>query len=205
MNLNSKLIITSNETVKNKIINIFDFKNIYSEDFEVYKTTREKDDEIEDLILIFSNIEFIDDAYKYVKENYIFIKILVVWISKIVSNHDLQVWDIIIPNSFIDKNWENPIFMDNFVWENFDLNKFWLILSWISMNYDIENIKLLTDLEKFKNDYICDIVDLDSYILLKNLSKEEITASVVIRLCLEDDSDNEIFISNLINITEIIL
>lgn len=204
MNLQVKLIVTTEETLKNIIINELKLKRISKQSLDLYEWKHEKEDEINDIILCYCDTKNIKKSLEQIKELYIIEKILLIWNSQIIKNQDIEIWDIIIPNTFLDKSWENPIFIDYAVWENYDLNKFWLILNWIDHNIDEisdENINSL------KESWYSDIADKDSYELLCALDKDELTKTVVIRNCIqsEKDKDNQYIINNLINIFEIMI
>jgi len=55
--------------------------------------------------------------------------------SKHLDNNDLQIWDIMIPNTFIDSS-NKPMFLEYSIWENYDMKKFWLILNWICYSWN---------------------------------------------------------------------
>jgi len=204
MNLQVKLIVTTEENLKNIIINEIKLKKISNQSLDLYKWKHEKEDEINDIILCYCDTKNIKKSLEQIKELYIIEKILLIWNSQIIKNQDIEIWDIIIPNTFLDKNWENPIFIDYAVWENYDLNKFWLILNWINHNIDKINDD---NINSIKESWYSDIADKDSYELLSVLDKDELTKTVVIRNCIqsEKDKDNQYIINNLINIFEIMI
>lgn len=201
MNLDNKIIFTTDENVKNALISKFDFKIEKNPEYEIYSWTRETEESLDNLILVYSKINNIKETFSYIKENYLIQKFLLIWVSDIVRNQDIETWDIMIPNSFIDQKWNNPIFLEYAVWENFDLNKFWLILNWVCS----ENI---SGQEIINSDqFYSDIMDDDSYKFLNNLAPEEIEITVVIRLCLtkKEDTQNNYFIENLLNIVDVMI
>ncbi|MDD3302635.1 MAG: hypothetical protein PHN31_03690 [Candidatus Gracilibacteria bacterium] len=204
MNLQVKLIVTTEETLKNIIINELKLKRISKQSLDLYEGKHEKEDEINDIILCYCDTKNIKKSLEQIKELYIIEKILLIGNSQIIKNQDIEIGDIIIPNTFLDKSGENPIFIDYAVGENYDLNKFGLILNGIDHNIDEisdENINSL------KESGYSDIADKDSYELLCALDKDELTKTVVIRNCIqsEKDKDNQYIINNLINIFEIMI
>lgn len=205
MNLNTKAIFTTDEFIKSKLVEKLGFKREVSTNFELFIWKREIEEVIENIILIFSSNPNMQESVNYVKENYLIEKFLLVWNSFIVRNQDLEVGDIMIPNSFLDSTWEKALFIDYAVWENYDLNKFWLILNGVSMESNIDlNIE---NIQEIRENYVCDIIDNDSYKFLSFLNVEEMEKSVVIRVCIEiwTERNNNMFIDNLSNIIEIMI
>ena len=211
MNLNTKIIFTNDEFITNAFISKFDLKKIENAQIEIYTWKRETEDELDNLVLVFCQNNNFKESVLYVKEHYIAFKYLILGSSSIIRNNDLDAWDIMIPNSFIDSKWEKPIFVEYAVWENYDLNKFWLILNWVSREWEkIQNDELVQDdeiIQENTEDFISDIMDLDSYKLLQNFSNEDLEKTVVIRLCTktEEDKKNKFFIDNLLNIVDVMI
>ncbi len=201
MNLDNKVLFTTEENLKNVIISKFDFKRDSNMEYEIYSWKRETEDSLDNLIFVYCNIEKLKETVSYIKENYLIQKFLLVWVSDIIRNYDIEIWDIMIPNSFIDKNGKNPFFLDYAVWENFDLNKFWLILNWVCSE-KISNTEIINS-----DEFYSDIMDYDSHEFLSNLSKEDIDITVIIRLCLTNmkDKENNYFTENLLNIVDVMI
>ena len=201
MNLDNKVIFTTNENIKNALILKFEFKREQNMEYEIYSWKRETEESLDNLIFVYSKVDNLKETFSYIKENYLIQKFLLIWASDIVRNQDIDTWDIIIPNSFIDKKWDNPIFLEYAVWENFDLNKFWLILNWVCSE-NISGQEIINS-----DEFYSDIMDDDSYKFLSNLTQEEIEITVIIRLCLasEEDTQNNYFIENLLNIVDVMI
>lgn len=201
MNIDNKLLFTTNENIKNFVISKFNLKKENIDWFEIYLWKRETENETDNLIFVFSKVEDIDATVAFIKEKYLIFKYILLWASYIIRNQDIEVWDIMIPNSFVDENGNNPIFLDYAVWENFDLIKFGLILNWVCsdrMDYaDIIN----------SDESYFDIVDNDSYKFLKNLTKEDLETAVNIRICIENEKnlENNYFLENLLNIVDVMI
>nr|MDD3719792.1 hypothetical protein [Candidatus Gracilibacteria bacterium] len=205
MNLNTKAIFTTDEFIKSKLVEKLGFKREVSTNFELFIGKREIEEVIENIILIFSSNPNMQESVNYVKENYLIEKFLLVGNSFIVRNQDLEVGDIMIPNSFLDSTGEKALFIDYAVGENYDLNKFGLILNGVSMESNIDlNIE---NIQEIRENYVCDIIDNDSYKFLSFLNVEEMEKSVVIRVCIEigTERNNNMFIDNLSNIIEIMI
>ncbi len=203
MNLITKVIFTTNEVIYNFLLEKFDSKKVIDNWFKVFTTKIEIEYEDENIILVFSPVDLIEKSLSYVIENYVPIKFLNVWTSKIIRNQDLLLWDIVLPNSFMDKAWEDAIFLDYAVWENYDMNSFGLILNWFSM----EERFYASDerLEYLRQELSIDLVDEDSYKFLKTVWQQQ-EDSVVIRLCLnKEENINNHLLENLVNILEIMI
>ncbi len=197
MNLNTKIILTINENIKKSLLQMYSFNLEKNDLYEIYSYKR-KNEEEETIIFFHIQIEKFAEILTYINENYIFDKFILIWNSLILRNQDLEEWDIIIPNTFLDKNWENPIFLEYAIWDNYDLNKFWLLLSWVCINWK--------NFEKFENkeEFQADIVDNDSYVFLKSFKREDLEKVVVIRNCIKEDSKS-INSENLLNIMDVII
>jgi len=186
-----KVILTQNNEIKEKIIenNYFEEKENNAE-FTVYEGFRELYKEEEKLILVdFNNIS---EALKYIKENYDVFKIIIASIWDKTWNLDIKSWDVIVPNTFISKKEDNPIFIEYAVWENYDLTKFWLVLSWLCISWEVNNE------DSF------DISEDNIYSTLKEINSQELlnktTAIMWISFEKGDDACN-----NTVNIIELVL
>ena len=154
-----KVIFTENEEIRNEILkNINLEEKNKTEDFIIYEWSRELYKDEESLVLVY----FTDfsEALKYAKENYDIFKILITSIWNTTWNLDFKSGDVIIPNTFISKTEEDPIFLEYVVWENYDLTKFWLILSWLCLSweatiddtFDISEDNIYSNLTEIKKD-----------------------------------------------------
>lgn len=201
MNIDNKLLFTTNENIKIFVISKFNLKKENVDWYEIYLWKRETENETDNLIFVFSKVDDIDATVAFIKERYLIFKYILLWASYIIRNQDIEVWDIMIPNSFIDKNGDNPIFLDYAVWENFDLNKFGLILNWVCSDR-IDYADIINSDESY-----FDIVDNDSYKFLRNLSKEDLETAVNIRICIENEKnlENNYFLENLLNIVDVMI
>ena len=135
----SKLIIVEEKEILDFYMSLKSY-SIVDNDLGLYIYTLELESEewTEREVLVYSE----DTFYKtldYVFENYQIDNVTIAWKADIVSNIDLKHEDVILPNTFL-KWWENPIFLDNTIWENYDLKVFWLVLNWVC-DSDLENNK----------------------------------------------------------------
>lgn len=213
MNLNTKAIFTTENNIKDSLVDKLNLKKEETTWYEVYTWVRESEENLENIVLVYSSINNFVNAINFVKENYILQKIILLWFSKILRNQDMEAWDIIIPNTFLDANWENPIFLDYAIWENYDLNIFWLILNWVLYDMWVEKTHCWSNCncssgEDINNEeFSGDVKDMASYKFLKFLLEDDLELTTVIRCCIadSDDRNNQFFVDNLVNISEIML
>lgn len=199
----TKAIITTNESQAKFIIQKYNLTQISAQWLEVFEWTRLWDDkEKEKVVLLFSSI-WIDNLTKwldYLFENYDIFKLVNVWTAKAIHTIDAQVWDIYIPNTFLDLQGAEPIFLNYAVWENYDLTKFWLILNWICLT--INDFK---DRDNLWTDFVADIVDNEAYHILKISKQENKLDKCSVLKVLTDENDNDIAINNSIQILDFVL
>jgi len=133
--INNNIIIAETEKIFLEFAKNLDIKNIKTnEDIIIWEKER-KNSEWEDENIIIIYWKNVSKTVDFIKSNYILIeKIFLADISEILSNGELKVWDIVIPNTFIwthpqplpSKEGENKIyFLDNttekiMIWKNFD-------------------------------------------------------------------------------------
>ena len=150
MNL-TKAIITAMKEEAELIIKKFNLKETKSlRNIKIFEWTRSWDDWEENLVLVLWWIWKIQAAIAttYLLENYSVDKIINIWIAGNLTGNDLKVWDVLLPNTFIQQDmylpfeWSHldyakkPIFLEYAIWENYDLQKFWLILNWVCVTGD---------------------------------------------------------------------
>lgn len=132
------------------------------------------------IILLYN--EDILEAGKYIKENYLYEKIIYLWISEILPSSELQELDIIIPNTFL-KEEKEAIFVENFIWENYDLNKFRLFLNWISYSKGKNNKE---------EEQLGDIIDEEIYDLLSFFKEQNMLELIIPIKFLSQDKINNL-------------
>lgn len=203
MDVWTKIILTSKKEIKEKLVSNLNLK-LKEENSQVHVYNWYKEET--EIALIYYNIWDEKLISSYIKENFIeVIKIINVWEANILSDVDLKFGDIILPNAFINE--ENEwIFIDYATWKNYDLNKFWLILNGICLSLnkkENEKINLTDIIEK----YSPDIIDYESFYILKELKNKDFWDKIVwIKLVVSDNEDeNKNNLENLINITELSL
>lgn len=184
-------IIFYNDNDLSKLFNEkYNFKEIIKTDFfTINSWSRDLDWEK----LFFVNYIDFSKWFDYVMQNYQVSKIIFAWTAEINNSTEIKSWDIVVPNTFIDDKW-NPLFLEYAIWDNFDLDKFWLILSWVCYSWVLS--------QEEDSEFLSDIVDNDSYnnlTLIKN--NNLLDKTVVIKMIEWNDIDK----SNLLNIVDFVL
>ena len=137
---------------------------------EVYAWERLSGENEEEIVLIYWDDE--EKIVSYIKENHDVFKIVIVWSAHILSSIDLKPWDVILPNTFLYTESKDAVFLDYAIWENYDLKKFWLFLSWVCLTGKSEN----------KGNFEADIIDDKSYKVLFLLKQYEILEKEQVRM-----------------------
>lgn len=202
MNIITKVILTNEDIIAEKfILNLNLEENIELKNYKVYSWIKEE----ENITLIKYNIWREKEVIKYLTENHEITKVLVIWYANILNDLELKFWDIIIPNAFINEE-NKSVFLEYAVWENYDLNKFWLVMNWICLtikDIEIYNWEPQEILEKFSPD----IIDNDSFYILEELNEKNLIEKTVSIKMIKSNSDDENidFTNNLVNIWELVL
>jgi adenosylhomocysteine nucleosidase len=141
-------------------------------------------------------------ASTYLFENYDINKLINIWIAWNLDNWDVKIWDVFIPNTFIQHDiylpfeWEHldyakkPIFLDYAIWENYDLKKFGLILSWVCLTWD----QFIDDKEKtqeLREKYSADIVEMEAFAILSVARAYNSLDKCVVIKAVSDWADSE--------------
>lgn len=206
-----KIIITDSleyiELIKNRF-SLEKKQNLNNTD--LYEWIRNTEEWTEKIVLLKTWIQTSDisDTMDYVFDNYIVNKIINIWLSNSLNNIDLKSGDIVIPNAFIDSELDSDaLFLDNSVWNNYDLNNFWLILNWICLS----KADLFNNYEKnidFALNNWIDIYDNVAFsILSKANEKSMLENCLVIKWVIDhtDSYEKDTIINNSLNILELIL
>ena len=178
---NNNIIIAENEKIFLEFAKNLDIKNIKTnEDIIIWEKER-KNSEWEDENIIIIYWKNVSKTIDFIKSNYILIeKIFLAGISNILSNGELKVWDIIIPNTFISKTWETKFLDNTTIWKDYDMKKFWLMLSGISSETSWEN-----------SEFQADIKSENSFTYLKFLESENLLEkTIVVSQIWEEDFTN---------------
>ena len=204
MNL-TKAIITAMKEEADLIIKKFDLKETKSlKNIKIFEWTRVWDDWEENIVLVLWWIWKIQAAIAttYLLENYSVDKLINIWIAWNLTGNDLKVWDVILPNTFVQQDmylpfeWEHldyakkPIFLEYAIWENYDLQKFWLILNWVCATWDefVDNRDRMLEL---RNDFWADICEMEAFAILTTAREYGILDKCIVIKAISDWADNE--------------
>lgn len=204
MNL-TKAIITAMKEEADLIIKKFGLKETKSlKNIKIFEWTRSWDDWEENLVLVLWWIWKIQAAIAttYLLENYSVDKIINIWIAGNLTGNDLKVWDVLLPNTFIQQDmylpfeWSHldyakkPIFLEYAIWENYDLQKFWLILNWVCVTGD-EFVDKEERISKLRVDFWADICEMEAFAILTTAREYGILDKCIVIKAISDWADNE--------------
>ena len=204
MNL-TKAIITAMKEEAELIIKKFDLKETKSlKNIKILEWTRSWDDWEENLVLVLWWIWKIQAAIAttYLLENYSVDKIINIWIAGNLTGNDLKVWDVLLPNTFIQQDmylpfeWSHldyakkPIFLEYAIWENYDLQKFWLILNWVCVTGD-EFVDKEDRISKLRVDFWADICEMEAFSILSVAREYNMLDKCIVIKAISDWADNE--------------
>lgn len=204
MNL-TKAIITAMKEEAELIIKKFNLKETKSlKNIKILEWTRSWDDWEENLVLVLWWIWKIQAAIAttYLLENYSVDKIINIWIAGNLTGNDLKVWDVLLPNTFIQQDmylpfeWSHldyakkPIFLEYAIWENYDLQKFWLILNWVCVTGD-EFVDKEERISKLRVDFWADICEMEAFSILSVAREYNMLDKCIVIKAISDWADNE--------------
>ena len=204
MNL-TKAIVTAMKEEADLIIKKFDLEETKSlKNIKIFEWTRVWDDWEENIVLVLWWIWKIQAAIAttYLLENYSVDKLINIWIAGNLTGNDLKVWDVLLPNTFIQQDmylpfeWSHldyakkPIFLEYAIWENYDLQKFWLILNWVCATWDefVDNRDRMLEL---RNDFWADICEMEAFAILTTAREYGILDKCIVIKAISDWADNE--------------
>ena len=156
----------------------------------IFEWIRDNWDEQEKIVLLnktHKNLEYLFD-------NYILDKCVYISISELWGDSDIKIWDVILPNTFLTAN-KSPIFLEYAIWNNYDLNKFGLLLNGVcytSENNSIEN-----------NEWI-DVIDAQAYTFLELLSSKKLLDKTVVIQWVVSENDTQ-WLQNSLDVLDLIL
>ena len=204
MNL-TKAIITAMKEEAELIIKKFNLKETKSlRNIKIFEWTRSWDDWEENLVLVLWWIWKIQAAIAttYLLENYSVDKIINIWIAGNLTGNDLKVWDVLLPNTFIQQDMYLPfewshldyakklIFLEYAIWENYDLQKFWLILNWVCVTGD-EFVDKEERISKLRVDFWADICEMEAFSILSVAREYNMLDKCIVIKAISDWADNE--------------
>jgi len=206
----TKVIITAMREEAELIIKKFNLERISDwkipANMEIYEADREDLEEqtIDRIVLVLAWIGKIQAAITstYVFENYLVDKLINIWIAWNLESGDTQIWDVFMPNTFIQHDMYLPfewthldyakkaIFLENNTWENFDLEKFGLILNWVCVTWDI-----FVDSDEIKQDlrenFAADIVEMEAFAILSVARAYDSLDKCIIIKAISDGANSE--------------
>ena len=201
----TKAIITAMKEEAEIIIKKFDLKETNKlKNIKIFEGKRVGDEWEENIILVLAWIGKIQAsiATTYLLENYSVDKIINIWIAGNVSRADLKIWDVVLPNTFIQHDiylpfeWEHldyakkPIFLEYAVWENYDLQKFWLMLNWVCVTWDefIDNEEKISDL---RINFWADVCEMEAFAILSVAREYDMLDKCIVIKAVSDGADND--------------
>lgn len=170
----------------------------------IYEGVRKlDDDEDENIVLLICGEGKTQSAFAttYLCENYNPDKIVNIWIVGNLNHETLSIWDVMMPNTFVQHDFympesidfsahlREPIFLEYAIGEEYDLEKFKLHLSGICATGDqfIDNNDLKSEIvEKFG----ADIVDMEVYSILSILKNYDLLDKAVVIKSVSDGADD---------------
>lgn len=174
---------------------------------EIYEWERQNFDEdcTDKIILILAWIWKIAAtmATIYLLENYDVNKVVNIWIAgNLDSSWDTKIWDVFIPNTFIQHDmylpftWDHldyikkPIFLDYAIWENYDLTKFGLIMNGVCLTWDqfIDNPETQV---KLREEYSWDVVEMEAFAILSVARSYGVLNKCICIKAVSDWADND--------------
>lgn len=202
----TKAIITAMKEEADLIIKKFDLKEVKTlKNVKIFEWTRKNDEnEEEDIVLALAWIGKIQAsvATSYLLENYDLAKIINIWIAGNLSWNDLKVWDVLLPNTFIQQDmylpfeWSHldyakkPIFLEYAIWENYDLQKFWLMLNWVCVTWDefVDKQERINDL---RINFWADICEMEAFAILSVAREYDMLDKCIVIKAISDWADSE--------------
>ncbi len=167
----NKIVIALNEQIFLEFCKTLDIKNIKTNEDTIIWEKDRNNSEWEEEILTIIHWKDIAKTLYFIKSTYILIdKIILTNSANILSNWELQEWDVIVPNTFIADSWDAK-FLESTIWEDYDLKSFWLVLNGICSDSNSE-----------ADEFQADIVSEWIYNYLTLLEKEELFSKVSVVL-----------------------
>lgn len=170
----------------------------------IYSWEIQGEDEKENIVLAVCWEWKIQSAFatSYLCENYNFEKIINIGIVGNLNHDTLKIGDVIIPNTFVQHDFympesidfsahlRAPIFLEYAIWEDYNLDKFTLHLSWICATGDqfIDNVDLQSEIAE---KYDADIVDMEAYSILSVLKNYDYLDKTVVIKSVSDGADEK--------------
>ncbi len=207
----TKVIITAMQEEADLIIKKYWLKEVLNDKsipkwIKVFSWERKDYDEdaTNNIILVLSWIWKVQAslATTYIFENYDVYKLINIWIAWNLDNGDVKVGDVFLPNTFIQHDLylpfegeyldyaKKPIFLDYAIWENYDLQKFGLILSWVCLTWD-QFIDNKDKVQELREKYSGDVVEMEAFAILSVARAYNMLDKCVVIKAVSDWADSE--------------
>lgn len=201
----TKIIITAMKEEADLIIDRFWLKELEKKNnFSLFEWNRKTEDWNEKIILVLAWIGKIQAAIAttYILENYSPDKIINIWIAWNLNIKNAKIWDVFLPNTFIQHDmylpfeWEHldyakkPILLDYNINDNYDLTKFWLIMSWICLTWD----QFIDDENKvisLREEYSADICEMEAFAILSVARQYDMLDKCIVIKAISDGANNQ--------------
>lgn len=201
----TKAIITAMKEEADLIIQRFWLKEVKKmKNITIFEWEREVDWETETIVLALSWIGKIQStiATTYLLENYDITKLLNIGIAWNIAGIDIKVWDVFLPNTFIQHDMYLPfegehldyakkaIFLEYAIGNNLDLNKFWLLLNGVCLTGD-QFIDDELKVQELSQQYWADICEMEAFAILSVAREYNMLDKCVVIKAVSDWADNE--------------
>jgi len=212
----TKAIITAMEQEAELIIKKYNLKEEKKMWYmTIYTGERESDEwEEENIILVLSGVGKIHAtmATTYLFENYMVDKLINIGVVWNLKWDAIKVWDVILPNTFMQhdvyipeeidslKYLREPIFLEYAIGQDYNLEKFSVILNGICVTGDqfIDKQEIIDDIVK---EYSADIVDMEAYAILSVAKTYNALDKCACIKSVSDGADNEAVKNHTENLT----
>ena len=196
----TKAIITAMKEEADIIIKKFDLKSVKKlKTLEIFEWEKSG----EKIVLALAGIGKIQAslATTYLFENYMITKLINIWIAGNISDSDIKIGDVFLPNTFIQHDMYLPfegehldyakkaIFIETATWLNYDLKKFWLIMNGICLTWDqfIDDDKKI---EELKEKFSWDLVEMEAFAILSVAKEYESLNKCIVIKAVSDGADS---------------
>lgn len=201
----TKAIVTAMKEEADHIIKRFHLQEIKKQwNLTIYEGQKEYNGEKENIVLALVGIGKIGAAIgtTYLFENYQIDKLVNVGIAGNLWGSEAKVGDVFLPNTFIQHDMylpfdgehldyaKKPIFLNYAVGENYDLNKFWLILSGVCLTGDqfIDNEENVLKLQEL---HAADVVEMEAFAILSVAREYNALDKCVVIKAVSDGADSD--------------
>ncbi len=201
----TKAIVTAMKEEADIIIEKFKLKETLKKgNMTIFEGEYKSEDGTDKIVLVLAWIWKICAAMAttYLFENYDIHKLINIGIAGNLGNVDIKVWDVFIPNTFIQHDMylpfdgdhldyaKKPIFLEYAIWQNLDLTKFGLVMSGVCLTWDqfIDKEELVAEL---RDEYGADICEMEAFAILSVAREYDALDKCVVIKAVSDGADNQ--------------